>query len=270
LRGEPVFKRIEVIFWDPSPRIRESTMRGIGKEFMDKTRYKHLEESDQTKGLPQPPLELPPEVGQMIIALPKPGKLDLGHADLREVIEGRRSVRAYSGEPFTVEELSWLLWACQGVKEVVGRPATLRTVPSAGARHPFETYVLVNKVEGLAKGLYRFLATEHKLTTVNMEDDIADRVTEGCYKQRFVKECAATFIYTADLYRMYWRYGERGYRYMHLDAGHACQNLYLAAEAIGGGACAIGAFYDELLNEALGIDDENQFAVYVTTTGKKQ
>jgi hypothetical protein len=153
LRGEPVFKRIEVIFWDPSPRIRESTMRGIGKEFMDKTRYKH---------------------------------------DLREVIEGRRSVRAYSGEPFTVEELSWLLWACQGVKEVVGRPATLRTVPSAGARHPFETYVLVNKVEGLAKGLYRFLATEHKLTTVNMEDDIADRVTEGCYKQRFVKETGGT------------------------------------------------------------------------------
>lgn len=245
-------------------------MRGIGKEFMEKTRYKHLEESDQSKGLPQPPLELPQEEGQMIVALPRPEKLDLGHADLREVIEGRRSVRAYSEEPFTVEELSWLLWACQGVKDIVGRPATLRNVPSAGARHPFETYVLVNNVDGLAKGLYRFLASEHKLAAVNLDDDIADRVTEGCYKQRFVKNCAAAFIFTADIYRMYWRYGERGYRYMHLDAGHASQNLYLAAEAIGGGACAIGAFYDEKLNRALGIDGENQFAVYVTTTGKKQ
>jgi SagB-type dehydrogenase family enzyme len=270
LRGEPVFKRIEVIFRDHPPRIREITMRGIGKEFMDKTRYKHLEESDQTKGLPQPPLELPPEPGQMIINLPKPGKLDLGHADLREVIEGRRSVRAYSEEPFTVEELSWLLWACQGVKELVVRPATLRTVPSAGARHPFETYVLVNNVDGLARGVYRFLASEHKLAAVNLDDDIADRITEGCYKQRFVKECAAAFIFTVDMYRTYWRYGERGFRYIHLDAGHASQNLYLAAEAIGGGACAIGAFYDEPLNKALGIDGENQFAVYVTTTGKKQ
>jgi SagB-type dehydrogenase family enzyme len=230
-------------------------MRGIGKEFMDKTRYKHMEESDQSKGLPQPPLEQPPEEGQMIVALPKPGKLALGHADLREVIEGRRSIRAYSEEHFTVEELSWLLWACQGVKE---------------ARHPFETYVLVNNVEGLAKGLYRFLASEHKLAAVNLDDDIADRVTEGCYNQRFVKECAAAFIFTADMYRTYWRYGERGFRYIHLDAGHVSQNLYLAAEAIGGGACAIGAFYDQQLNKALGVDGEDQFTVYVTTAGKKQ
>jgi SagB-type dehydrogenase family enzyme len=245
-------------------------MRGIGKEFMEKTRYKHLEESDQNKGLPQPPLEILPEKGQMIVVLPRPEKLDLGHADLRDVLEGRRSVRAYSEETFTVEELSWLLWACQGVKDIVKRPATLRTVPSAGARHPFETYVLVNNVEGLAQGLYRFIASEHKLAAVNLDDDIADRGTEGCYKQRFVKTCAATFIFTADMYRMYWRYGERGYRYMHLDAGHVSQNLYLAAEAIGGGACAIGAFYDEELNEALGIDGVNQFTVYVTTAGKKQ
>ena len=84
-----------------------------------------------------------------------------------------------------------------------------------------------------------------------------------------MKTCAATFIFTAVSYRTYWRYGERGYRYMHLDAGHVSQNLYLAAEAIGGGACAIGAFYDEELNGVLGLDGEEQFAIYVTTTGKK-
>ena len=249
---------------------RGSRMKGIGKEFMDKTQYKYLDESDQSKGLPQPLLELPPVEGRRIIDLPKPEEIDLGHVDLRKVLEGRRSVRAYSEAPFSLGELSWLLWACQGVKEVVGRPATLRTVPSAGARHPFETYLLLNNVEGLKPGLYRFLATDHKLAVVSLDGDIADRVAESCYRQRFVKTCAATFIFAAVQYRTYWRYGERGYRYMHLDAGHVSQNLYLAAEAIGGGACAIGAFYDEELNGVLGVDGEEQFAIYVTTTGKKK
>lgn len=244
-------------------------MRGIGKEFMEKTRYKYLEESDQNKGLPQPPLELEPEEGQRIVSLPAPKDLELGHTDLREALERRRSVRSYSEQPFTLDELSWLLWSCQGVKEVIARPATLRTVPSAGSRHPFETYLLVNRVEGLAPGLYRFLAIEHKLAAVNLEEGLAERVAEACYRQRFVKTCAVAFIFTAVAYRTYWRYGERGYRYMHLDAGHACQNLYLTAEAIGGGACAIGAFFDEEINRILGLDGEKQFVIYVAATGKK-
>jgi len=244
-------------------------MRGIGKEFMEKTRYKYLEKSDQRKGLPQPPLELGPEEGQRIIHLPVPKDLVLGHVDLREVLENRRSVRTYSEQSLTLEELSWLLWSCQGVKEVISRPATLRTVPSAGARHPFETYLLVNRVEELKLGLYRFLAIDHKLAVINLEESLADRVAEACYKQNIVKTCAVTFIFTAMAYRSYWRYGERGYRYMHIDAGHACQNLYLAAEAIGCGACAIGAFYDEEINYILGLEGADQFVIYVATTGKK-
>ena len=154
--------------------------RGIGKEFMEKTRYEHLEASDQSKGLPQPPLELPPEEGKKILSLPDPKGIDLGHVDFREIMERRRSVRDYSDEPLTLEELSWLLWSCQGVKDVVGRPATLRTVPSAGARHPFETYVLVNRVEGLEPGLYRFLAVDHKLQEVDLGGGIADKILDAC------------------------------------------------------------------------------------------
>jgi SagB-type dehydrogenase family enzyme len=242
---------------------------GIGKEFMEKTRYKYLGTSDQNKGLPQPPLELPPEEGRKIIPLPDPKEADLGRVDFREILEKRRSVRAYSEEPLTMDELSWLLWSCQGVKEVVGRPVTLRTVPSAGARHPFETFVLVNRVKGLEPGLYRFLAVDHRLQEANLEKGIAEKMAEACYRQGFVKTCAVTFIFTAVAYRTCWRYGERGYRYMLLDAGHLCQNLYLASEAIGGGACAIGAFLDDELNDLLGLDGVEQFAVYVTTTGKK-
>lgn len=244
-------------------------MRGIGKEFMEKTKYKYLEVSDQNKGLPPPPLELGPKKGEQIISLPAPKDIRLGHVDLKEVLEKRSSIRSYSNKSLTLEELSWLLWSCQGVKEVVARSATLRTVPSAGARHPFETYLLVNAVEGLELGLYRFMAIEHKLAVVNLEKGIVDRVVEACYRQRFVKTCAVTFLLSAVVYRTCWRYGERGYRYMHLDAGHACQNLYLAAEAIDCGACAIGAFYDEGMNTILDLDGENQFVIYVATIGKK-
>ena len=99
---------------------------------------------------------------------------------------------------------------------------------------------------------------------------MAERVSAACLGQRFVMASAATFIWTAVPYRMAWRYGERGYRYMHVDVGHVCQNLYLAAEAIGSGACAIGAFNDDQLNELLNIDGEEHFTIYVATVGKKR
>ncbi len=245
-------------------------VRGIGKEFMEKTQYKYLEESDQNKKLPQPPLELAYDISKEVIDLPSPSETRVPTFDLRGAIEGRRSVRDYSDEPLTLGELSWLLWCTQGVREVVGATATLRNVPSAGARHAFETYILVNRVEGLRPGLYRFLAIEHKLMEIDLEEGLADKITEACYRQRIVKRSAATFIWVAVAYRMRWRYGERGYRYLHLDAGHVCQNLYLVAEAIGSGACAIGAYYDDEINGVLGLDGEKQFVIYVATVGKKE
>jgi len=245
-------------------------VRGTGREFMEKTKYKYLDESDQVKGLPQPPLTLPPVEGKTVHRLPDPGDAPRRTVDLWDAINNRVSVRAYSEEPLSLEELSYMLWCTQGVKEATNRPATLRTVPSAGARHCFETYLLVNRVEGLKRGVYRFLATEHSLQEMDTDPGVAERVTQACFNQRFVMQSAATFIWTAVAYRMMWRYGERGYRYMHLDAGHVCQNLYLAAETIGCGACAIAAFHDDALNEALRIDGVEQFAVYIGVLGKKR
>lgn len=245
-------------------------MKGQGKDFMDKTKYGILEPSDQVKKLPQPPLEIPPVVGREIHDLPDPRKVKVNKVNLSKAITDRVSVRAYSDEALSLDELSYVLWSTQGVKEVTTRPATLRTVPSAGSRHCFETYVLVNRVEGLNPGLYRFLAIDHKLQEVDMSDDIAERVTQGCFNQRFVKSSAITLILTAVRYRMMWRYTERGYRYMHLDAGHVMQNLYLCAEAINSGVCAIAAFYDDQINETLGLDNVEQFTIYVGTLGKKR
>jgi SagB-type dehydrogenase family enzyme len=245
-------------------------MRGQGKEFMEKTKYRNLEPSDQVKKLPQPPLEVHAVEGKTVHDLPDPMMVKVKPVDLSKAINNRVSVRVYSEESISLDELSYVLWSTQGVKEVTKRPATQRTVPSAGARHCFETYVLVNKVEELKPGLYRFLAIDHKLQEVDLSDDIAERVTASCYGQRFVFNSAITLILTAVRYRMMWRYTERGYRYMHLDAGHVMQNLYLCAEAINSGACAIAAFYDDQINEALGVDGIEQFTVYVGTLGKKR
>jgi len=244
-------------------------VKGIGKDFIEKTKYHHLSPSDQMRGLPPPPVELSYDLKEELIDLPEPDRAEISTITLREAIARRVSVRKYSCEPLNLDELSYLLWCTQGVKEVIQDYVTLRTVPSAGARHAFETYLLVNNVFGLQPGIYRYLATKHKLLSVKMEITMADRVTEACWGQEFVKTSATTFIWTAVVYRMKWRYGERGYRYLYLDAGHVCQNLYLAAESLGYGVCAIGAFSDDEMNRLLDIDGVEQFVIYIATLGNK-
>jgi SagB-type dehydrogenase family enzyme len=144
-------------------------------------------------------------------------------------------------------------------------------VPSAGSRHALETWLVINNVSGLQPGLYRYIATKRQLALIApaSDGDIAAKAIELCHGQPFVKTAAALFIWVAVPYRMTWRYGDRGYRYLHLDAGHVCQNLYLAAESIDAGVCAIAAYDDDQMNAFLGIDGENAFAIYMATVGKK-
>ena len=243
-------------------------MAGIGLEFMEKTRYRHLGPSDQQQGVEQPPLQIALVEGPAI-ALPDPAAIEIGRIDLREAIERRRSLRAYDERAFSLEELSFLLWSTQGVRESVPDRATFRTVPSAGARHPFETVVFARRVDGLNEGLYQYRAIEHRLIELPTPSDVGDRMTAACLGQEIVRTNAVTFLWIADSVRMTWRYGERGFRYLHLDAGHVCQNLYLAAEAIGAGACAIGAFDDDEVNGLVGLDRPDRFAVYLAAVGKR-
>lgn len=244
-------------------------MAKIGQEFIEKTKYKYAEESDQQKDIKQPPLELSYDKNQPIINLPDPSKIKIKDISLRKAIETRQSMRKYKNHKLSLEELSYLLWCTQGVKNVIPDKVTRRNVPSAGARHAFETYLLINNVEGLNQGIYRYIALENKLVEINLEQGIDDKVVEACLGQKFIKNSAVTFIWTAVPYRMNWRYGERGYRYLHLDAGHVCQNLYLSAEAINCGVCAIAAYDDDALNSLLNIDGKEQFSIYVATLGKK-
>lgn len=242
-------------------------MRGIGKEFMEKTKFQYAERSDQALGYPQPPLQSGSEDEGKVFDLPESESIKVDSIDIREAIENRTSTRSYRMEAISPEELSYLLWCTQGVKQVKSS-VTFRTVPSAGARHALETYVLVNNVEGLEKGLYHFLPIEHKLVRIQTGEHIAEDIKTACLDQPFVLNSAVTFIWTAVPYRMQWRYGERGYRYLHLDAGHVCQNLYLSAQSIDCGVCAIAAFLDDNINILLQIDGEKEFTIYIATVGK--
>lgn len=244
-------------------------MTETGREFMENTRFQYLGRSDQSLGYPYPPLEKGYDKETIQIDLPDPELVDLNDISLREAIDKRASVRKYSKDPVSLEELSYLLWCTQGVKQVIHDAATFRTVPSAGARHALETYILANNVEGLEKGVYRFLPIEHKLLAIRIDSEIGNSITTACLDQEFVKENAVTFIWTAIAYRMTYRYGQRGYRYMHLDAGHVCQNLYLSALSIGCGVCAIAAFLDDEMNKILDIDGKEEFTIYVATLGKQ-
>ncbi|MFW5913482.1 MAG: SagB/ThcOx family dehydrogenase, partial [Bacillota bacterium] len=127
---------------------------------------------------------------------------------------------------------------------------------------------LVNNVEGLKRGLYRYLALEHKLQKLEASPDITQKIRRACLKQPQIEEAGVVFLWIADAYRTTYRYGERGYRYIFLDAGHVAQNLYLVAEQIGCGVCAIAAYDDDRLNTLLGLDGEAQFTAYVASLGK--
>lgn len=245
-------------------------MKHFFSDFLTKTAYPALSPSPQTLGVEQPALEMPFPEGAAFIALPEPGAISIPAADLRKTIEERRSLRRYSADPLSLEELAYLLWLTQGVKRVSPRPATLRTVPSAGARHAFETFLLVNRVSGLAPGLYRYAAVRHALVDVHGPEDVCEQITGATHNQEHVRQSAATFIWVADTVRMSWRYVERSMRYLFLDAGHVCQNLYLAAESIGCGVCAIAAFEDSFMNEVLGLDGVDQFAIYVGSVGRRE
>ena len=242
-------------------------MKSTGKDFIRLTQYKYLTASDQSRGEAPPELETPYIVDGPVIHLPKAWSLKHSALMLEDTITGRRSIRRFSTAPLTLEELSWLLWCSQGVQKVIA-PATIRTVPSAGARHPLDTFVLLNRVKGIHSGLYRFLAIEHAIAPMDLSPLVPANLQAACLEQDMVVTASATFFWVADVYRSAWRYSERAWRYVFLDAGHACQNLYLGAASVECGVCAIAAFDDVKLNKLLGVDGENRFAVYAAVVGK--
>lgn len=224
----------------------------------------------QGKGVPPPPLEKPFPKDAKLVDLVSPRDFTSGDMPLREVIRKRRSRRRFIEKQLTLEELSFLLWSTQGVRAVDKNLVwTLRTVPSGGARHPFETYLIVNWVEGVKDGLYRYLPIEHKLLLIRETDSkIQEHVTEICHGQEFCGKSAVFFVWAVIPYRSEWRYSIQAYKDIALEAGHVCQNLYLASESIGAGVCAIASYNQKGIDELIGVDGEDEFTIYVAPVGR--
>lgn len=224
----------------------------------------------QNRGLPAPPLQAPCSPNAPRIDLPDgPSALTrLGRMSVGEAIRRRQSVRRYASSPLTIEELAALLWATQGVREVLSPACALRTVPSAGARHAFETYLAVDRVETLPAGLYRYLPFDGQLAQLAVDAAIGRKAAAACLGQEFVATAAVTFFWTAIPTRMEWRYDLAAHKVLAIDAGHVCQNLYLACGSLGAGTCAIAAYDQHACDRLLGVDGDDEFTVYVAPVGR--
>ena len=226
--------------------------------------------TEQARGVPPPPIEKPFDPSSRRLDLPGPEQWpNVRPVMLDQAIRDRVSRRRFSQSPVQLDELAFLLWETQGIRKQLDEGTALRTVPSAGARHALETYLCVLNVQGVEPGVYRYLPVEHQLLAVSAEPDLATRLTKGTLGQAFAGRAAVTFVWTAIPHRMEWRYGLASHKVIALDAGHVCQNLYLACEAVGAGTCAIAAYDQDAMDQLIGVDGQDEFTVYVAPVGKR-
>jgi SagB-type dehydrogenase family enzyme len=239
-----------------------------------KTHFNKLQDivTDQMKGNPAPPLQKPYSSESRLFDLPAVNDSIIKNRDIFSCLGKRRSRRKYTDESLSIEELAFLLWFTNGVQKVFKRSedfsVTLRTVPSAGARHPLETYILANRIAGIDSGLYRYLPLDHKLVMEHSISSPEQVITEATMGQSFVGKALLVIAWSALPYRTEWRYNGEAAKLILLDAGHVCQNLYLAAEALGLGTCGIAAYDQEKIDKALHLDSEEEFVVYLAPVGK--
>ncbi|MFX1376720.1 MAG: SagB/ThcOx family dehydrogenase [Promethearchaeota archaeon] len=184
-----------------------------------------------------------------------------------DIVRNRKSTRKFKNEPITLKQVSLLLFGMTGLTRISPNFA-FRTIPSAGGLYPIEVYATINNIENLEKGIYHYNISKHSLELIK-NGDFRNTIARGCLDQKIAYNSAANFVWTAVIERSKWKYLQRCYRYIYLDAGHIGQNFYLIAEALGLGACTIGAIYDDELNELLELDGINETVIYVGVIGKK-
>ena len=224
--------------------------------------------TEQARGVPPPPVEKPSSEEGRRVSLTGVGEWrNIQPTSVEQAIRDRESRRDFSRRSLAFDHLSYLLWATQGIRRQLAPGTALRTVPSAGARHSFETYICALNIEGLTPGVYRYLPIEHQLLYCASDELLSERLTEGALGQKFAGKAAATFVWTAIPRRMEWRYGFAAHKVIALDAGHLCQNLYLACETINAGTCAIAAYNQDSMDQLLGVDGKEEFTVYLAPVG---
>jgi SagB-type dehydrogenase family enzyme len=241
-------------------------LRNYGDYFQQKSKYIRNNLSEQRLNwLKKPEIYKSYENPIAKIELPKPEFNE--NKSFWKALLNRESTRNFSNKPLSLMELSLLLFGMSGITRIYPQ-FQFRTVPSAGGLYPIEIYPIINNIEGLERGIYHYNILQHELECLK-KGDFRTEITKGCLDQKMVFKSAVNFVWTAIIKRSKWKYLQRCFRYIYLDAGHIGQNFYLIAEALDLGACTIGAFYDEELNELLDINGINETTVYVGIVGKK-
>jgi SagB-type dehydrogenase family enzyme len=243
-------------------------MNNIGKEFIKGTRYPDYSTVDLVLRVPEPPHELPIKKGQTTIRLPSPKKFKVPDITVRKAIERWEPVGFFGRSSMSLKELSYLLWCTQGFKKIVAETIQLRNVPSSGSRYPLETYFVASDVEGLETGLYRYLPRSNSIVAERLDSDLTLDMSTASLNFKIMTRAAITFLWVAVPYRSVWALGNRGYRSALIEAGHTCQNLILAAAALGYEVFPTDMFHDDLIMKLADLDPETQWPVYLAAVGK--
>lgn len=239
--------------------------KGIGDRYQEETKYTRRTVGTGGFGFEEgaDPFKEYPEAEKVV---PIPALSPETHGEFWHIVSSRRSHRDYTDASLTFEELCLLLFATQGVT-AKACDFLFRTAPSAGGLYPIETYLLVNRVESLPAGLYHFNILIKCLELIR-KVNLSQKLAAAALGQSMISEGCLTFIWTAIVQRSKLKYHERAYRYLYMDAGHIGQNLYLGATALGLGCCTIGAFFDDEVNELIGIDGYKETALYMGVIGR--
>jgi len=237
---------------------------GIGDSFQQETKYRrgHLPGGRLDWGHKPATYKRYPEAPKISLSPPQTD----GGAPLWDVLRRRRSVRRFQDEPLPEAELAQLLWGAQGITWA-SQGVAFRTAPSAGALNPVETYLVVHAVEGVEPGVYHYAVERHELDVLKTGDFRMD-VARAALDQETAYWANVVFVWTAIFGRSKWKYQQRAYRYVYLDAGHIAQNVALGAVALGLGSCQIAALYDEEANALLGVDGVEESTIYMTAVGR--
>ena len=238
-------------------------MSGIGERFQEETKY-------QPDKIPvhrlawdvRPPLykdyHETPKIQLPSFKPPKAMSLD-------QTLKQRKSIRDFQDKSISIGQLGYLLWASSGIQRIEDG-YEFRTAPSAGALYPIETYIVTNNVKNLDPGVYHYGIRAHQLEQL-AQGDFRRQITAAALGQEMCAAAAAVFIWSALFERCKWKYGQRAYRYIYLDAGHIAQNLALAAVSIELGTCEIGALFDDHVNAIVGIDGSEESAICMAVVG---
>ncbi len=233
-------------------------MENAGQKFFKKTSY--CKNDSEPIEINEPKANEPKTIGDPI-ELNKP----ILNSQLEKIVAKRRSKRDFTEKPMTMDQLSRILWLTQGITGEIGK-AKLRAVASAGNRHPFNNYVLVNNVEGLDKGIYLYEPLKETISLV-VDGDKIEIFRDACGGQKLISSCQICYIQTAVTARTTDRYRERGYRYIFIDVGHIGAQTQLVCEDMGLGSCNVGAFMDDAVSEILHLKSEYEIPVYITVIG---